>query len=94
MPRDGALTLSDLREPTLTIRCERCGRYGRYNVRRLIAAHGADAKLPALLATLANCDKARSFGVHDRCKAKFEGFSFELNPSSASTVGARRCTIG
>ena len=26
-------------------------RYGRYNVERLIAAHGADAKLPDLLAT-------------------------------------------
>ena len=40
--------------------CERCGRYGRYDVKRLIAAHGADAKLPDLLATLANCPKARS----------------------------------
>jgi hypothetical protein len=66
MPRDGSLTLSDIREPTLTIACERCGRYGRYAVRRLIAAHGADAKLTDLLATLANCKKARSFGLHDR----------------------------
>jgi hypothetical protein len=76
MPRDGSLTLSDIREPTLTIGCERCGRYGRYNVKLLIAAHSADAKLPALLATLANCEKARSFSIYDRCKAKFEGFSF------------------
>ena len=44
MPRDGALTWSDVREPTLTIACKRCGRYGRYSVKRLIAAHGADAK--------------------------------------------------
>jgi len=86
MPRDGSLTLSDIREPTLVIGCERCGRHGRYNVARLAAAHGADAKLPDFLATLANCDKARSFGVHDRCKAKFEGFSFELNPSSTVTA--------
>ena len=35
MPRDGSLTLSDIREPTLTIVCERCGRHGRYNVARL-----------------------------------------------------------
>jgi hypothetical protein len=76
MPRDGALTLSDIRGPTLTIACERCGRHGRYNVRRLIATHGADAKLPALLATLANCEKARLASVYDRCKAKSEGFSF------------------
>ena len=45
-------------------------------VARLVAAHGADAKLTDLLVTLANCEKARSVSVHDRCKAKFEGFSF------------------
>jgi hypothetical protein len=76
LPRDGSLTLSDIREPTLAIGCERCGRSGRYDVKRLIAAHGPDAKLTDLLATLANCEKARSVSVHDRCKAKFEGFSF------------------
>jgi hypothetical protein len=76
MPRDGSLTLSDIREPTLTIGCERCGRHGRYSVTRLIAAHGADAKLTELLVTLANCEKARSFSIDDRCKARFEGFSF------------------
>jgi hypothetical protein len=75
MPRHGSLTLSDIREPTLTIVCERCGRYGRYTVKRLIAMHG-DAKLTDLLVTLAHCKKARSFGTHERCKAKFEGFSF------------------
>jgi hypothetical protein len=76
MPRDGALTLSDIRESTLAIGCERCGRRGRYNVQRLIAVHGALAKLPDLLTTLANCERARSVSVHDRCRAKFEGFSF------------------
>jgi hypothetical protein len=76
MPRDGSLTLFDIREPTLSIGCERCGRHGRYNVQRLIAAHGADAKLTKLLMTLANCAKARSFSIYDRCKAKFVGFSF------------------
>ena len=89
MPRDGALTLSDVRESTLTIRCERCGRYGRYNVKRLIAAHGADAKLPGLLATLANCEKARSLSIHDRCKAKFEGLASELKDKGPATVWAR-----
>jgi len=46
MPRDGAVILSDIREPTLTVVCERCGRRGRYNVRRLVAAHGAICGLP------------------------------------------------
>ena len=76
MPRGGSLTLSDIPEPTLATTCERCGQHGRYNVARLIAAHGADAKMTNLLVTLANCAKARSLSIHDRCKAKFEGFSF------------------
>ena len=66
----GALTLSDVREPTLTVVCEPCGRRGRYNVSRLIERHG-DAKLPDLLVTLANCPKARSVSIHDRCKAVY-----------------------
>jgi hypothetical protein len=52
MPRD-AITLADVREPTIEILCEPCSRRGRYNVARLIA-HGADTKLPYLLTTLAN----------------------------------------
>jgi hypothetical protein len=59
MPRDGALVLSDLREPTLSIVCELCGRQGRYDVARLTEQHG-DAKLTDLLLTLAACPKARS----------------------------------
>lgn len=74
MPRDGSLVLSDIREPTLSIVCESCGRRGRYNVARLMADHG-DAKLIDLLQTLANCPKARSVSVHDRCKALYEGLS-------------------
>jgi hypothetical protein len=73
MPRDGALTLADLRAPKLTIVCEPCGRHGTYNVARLVEQHG-DAKLTDLLQTLANCPKARS-AIHDRCKAVFEGLA-------------------
>lgn len=60
MPRDGSLTLSEVHGPALAIVYEECGRRGRYNVERLIAAHG-DAKLTDLLTTLTDCDKARSF---------------------------------
>jgi hypothetical protein len=70
MPRDGAVVLSDLRNPTLSIVCEPCGRRGTYNVARLIEQH-RDAKLTDLLQTLANCPKARSASIHDRCKAVF-----------------------
>jgi hypothetical protein len=44
MPRDGSLTLSDVRGPTLTIVCAACERRGRYYVERLMAEH-VDAKL-------------------------------------------------
>ena len=45
-------------------------------MQRLIAKHRADMKLPDLKTILADCEKARSFLIYDRCKAKFEGFSF------------------
>jgi hypothetical protein len=74
MPRDGSMILSDVRSPTLGIVCEACGRRGRYNVEKLMAEHG-DSKLTDLLATLANCEKARSVSAHDRCKAVYEGLN-------------------
>jgi hypothetical protein len=72
--RKDAFTLSDLREPTLTIVCQPCGRRGRYSVARLIAKHG-DAKILFLLSTLANCPKTQSTNIYDRCKARYEGLS-------------------
>jgi hypothetical protein len=74
MPRDGSLILSDVRNPTLSIVCDPCSRRGTYNVARLIEQHG-DAKLTDLLHTLADCTKAQSVNVHDRCKAVFEGLA-------------------
>jgi hypothetical protein len=38
----------------------------RYRVERLLAKQG-DAKLADLLVTLADCEKALSFSVNDRC---------------------------
>jgi len=79
MPRDGALTLSDVRSPTLAIVCEPCGRHRRYNVAWLMEQYG-DAKLTNLLQTLADCPKARSANstnVHDRCKAVYSGLHFD-----------------
>ena len=68
MPRDGAFILSDVRGPTLSIVCESCGRHETYNVARLMERHG-NAKMTDLLQTLANCPKARSASIHDRCRA-------------------------
>jgi hypothetical protein len=67
MPREGALTLADVRGKTL---CEPCGRRGRYSVAKLMEEHG-EAELTDLLQTLADCQKARSASIHDRCKAVY-----------------------
>ena len=64
--RDHAHILSDFRTPTLSIECEPCGRFGRYNVARLMEQYG-DMKLPELRHVLANCPKAKSQSIHDRC---------------------------
>jgi hypothetical protein len=40
-------------------------------VSRLLARYG-DETMPDLLALLANCPKARSASIHDRCKAVYE----------------------
>ena len=63
MPKD-AFTLSDVREPTLTVVCEPCARRGCYSVARLIEKHG-DARLTDLLQMLADCPKARSPSIYD-----------------------------
>jgi hypothetical protein len=73
MPKD-AFTLSDVREPTLTVVCLPCGRRGRYNVEKLMAKHG-DAKLLYLLAMLTSCPKTQSANIYDRCKARYEGLT-------------------
>jgi hypothetical protein len=73
MPRDGALTLSDVGSPKLSIVCEPCNRRGRYSVARLVEEHG-EARLTDLQ-TLADCPKARSASIQDRCKARYEGLS-------------------
>jgi len=73
MPRDGAQTLSDLRVPVLSVVCEPCGRRERYDVVRLQAQYGWDAKLTNLLrALVADCPKRGSASVYERCKAVFE----------------------
>ena len=68
--RDHAHTLSDFLVPSLSIECEPCGRGGRYTIAKLMEQYG-DAKLPELLTILADCPKARSQSVYDRCKAAY-----------------------
>ena len=75
MPRDGALVLTDLRQPMLSVVCEPCGRRGRYSVAKLIEQHG-DAKLTDLLQELAACpaesplDMAAKIQIAERKRRK------------------------
>jgi len=47
-----------------------CGRRGRYSVAKLIEQYG-DMKLPELRHVLANCPKATSQSIHDRCRVRY-----------------------
>jgi hypothetical protein len=72
MPRQGAVTLSDLIIPTLTLVCVRCERRGVYSVARLMAKHG-DARLTDLRSFLtADCPKRAKRSIDAQCEAKFD----------------------
>ena len=75
MPRAGAHTLIDLREAGeahVRIVCGQCARQGRYNVDKLLHAHG-DVALPDLLAMLTkDCQKRIAARPYDRCVAVFD----------------------
>jgi hypothetical protein len=72
MPHQGAVTLSDLIAPTLTLVCAQCGRRGVYSVARLQAKHG-DAGLTDLRSFMtADCPERARASIHAQCKAIFD----------------------
>jgi hypothetical protein len=59
----GCIVLGQLRDfgiERLVVACDRCNRRGVYKVAHLVDRHGADLRLPDLLATLAADCPARS----------------------------------
>ncbi len=74
MPRDGSVTRLRFARRRSRSSANRAGGAFVTNVERLIAEHGADAKLPDLLVALANCDKARSVSISGRCRARYERY--------------------
>ena len=72
MPRSGAVVLSDLIAPTLTLVCALCDRRGVYSVARLQAKHG-DARLTDLRSFLtADCPERARKSIHAQCQAVFD----------------------
>jgi len=72
MPRDGSLTPADLigKLDVLRVECERCGRFGRYALRRLIERCGRDVRILDWLDELtADCPRKKSASVNDQCHA-------------------------
>jgi hypothetical protein len=73
MPRDGAITFSDLigKLDVLYVHCPKCSRAGRYRVQHLIESRGRDAKLIDWLDEItADCPKKKAGSMNDQCAAR------------------------
>ncbi len=72
MGKNGALTFRDIagKLDVLRIECSKCGRSGRYDVRRLIELPGLDMELPHWKGIVAaDCPMMQSTRIYDRCGA-------------------------
>lgn len=59
-------------ERMLNVACSRCGRRGRYRLDKLIARHGADAAVRAIVPELtADCPRRDSAALMERCDILF-----------------------
>lgn len=65
----GALTLATYPFDDVRIRCEPCGREGRYRRTRLIERFGGDMSMPEVLSRITEgCPRKRPFAA-ERCRA-------------------------
>jgi hypothetical protein len=73
MPRDGAIIFGDLigKLDVLAVACDKCGRAGRYPLKRLIDDRGRNATVVDWPDELtADCPKRVRVNWSDRCGAK------------------------
>jgi hypothetical protein len=55
----------------LRVECPKCGRFGRYPLRRLIEKRGRDVRILDWLNELtADCPRKRSASISDQCHAR------------------------
>ncbi len=67
----GSLTPRTYPSDTITVRCDLCGREGRYRRTTLTKQFGPDEPMPDILNVITeNCDRNASLAT-DRCKAVY-----------------------
>jgi len=69
MPRDGAILFGDLigKLDDLRVSCDKCGRFGRYPVQRLIKDRGREGKIVDWLDEItADCPKKSAHNMSDQ----------------------------
>ena len=67
----GSLTPHTYPSDTITVRCEQCGREGRYRRATLLDRFGPDEPMPDILnAITEDCDR-HGWHLMDRCKALY-----------------------
>jgi hypothetical protein len=74
MPRDGAIIFRDLegKLDVLDVECDKCGRFGRYHLERLIEQYGIDAKLFNWSDEItAGCPRKIANRQNDLCGARY-----------------------
>jgi hypothetical protein len=65
---NGSLTLREHLGDVVRLKCEKCGREGRYRKASLIDRFGADMRLPDLRQEIAKCERR---SMLDQCGAYF-----------------------
>lgn len=73
----GSLSPATYPADAITVRCEQCGRVGRYRRQTLIERYGADAAMPDVLNAITACERNARLSV-ERCKAYFEELRTEM----------------
>jgi hypothetical protein len=73
MPREGAIIFRDLvgKLDVLNVECDKCGRFGRYHLDRLIERYGIDAKFFDWSDEItAGCPRKQARNLNDQCGAR------------------------
>ncbi|TCN30365.1 hypothetical protein [Sinorhizobium americanum] len=78
-------TLAEFTLPHMILTCSHCGRRGRYNVARLIEAHGADLPIRDFINTIGrSCHRRRHPTKWHRCGLGCDALIYMFMPKPAA----------